>query len=39
MEKIISEMIISGNECIENEITSKDEEEQIRKELTKLGYM
>ena len=32
-------MIISGSEYIENEMTSKDEEEQIRKELTKLGYM
>ena len=38
MENIISK-IISGSEDHKNETISKDEEDQIRKELTKLGYM
>ena len=38
MENIILEFI-SGHEDLKNETISKDEEDKIRKELTKLGYM
>ena len=39
MEKILSQMIASSPENLQNEKMSEDEEEQIKKELTKLGYM
>ena len=39
MEKILSQMIVSSPENLQNEKMSEDEEEQIKKELTKLGYM
>jgi hypothetical protein len=39
MEKILSQMIVSSPENLQNEKMSEDEEEQIKKELAKLGYM
>ena len=39
MEKILSQMIVSSPENLQNEKMNEDEEEQIKKELTKLGYM
>ena len=38
MEKILSELISNSKGSTQEEI-SKDEEEKIRKELKKLGYM
>jgi lipoate-protein ligase A len=39
MEKILSETFSSNSKELEPEEISKDEEEKIRKELKKLGYM
>ena len=39
MEKILSEISSSSSKEPEQEELSKDEEEKIRKELKKLGYM
>ncbi len=39
LEKILSETFSSNSKELEPEEISKDEEEKIRKELKKLGYM